>query len=113
PLGRLRRAGFVPNDPAEPKLGVKLDMSIGEEHPQALDRSHRSKRQRRAECDRMTERTKAGRIGMCISAVPRSDGPPSLTVWRVMTSGRRSSWKGLPMPNLPRVMLRAPLRVVA
>jgi hypothetical protein len=29
-----------------------------------------------AELDRMTERTMAGRIGMCISAVPRSDGPP-------------------------------------
>jgi hypothetical protein len=30
-----------------------------------------------AEFDRMTERTAAGRIGdMCISAVPRSDGPP-------------------------------------
>jgi hypothetical protein len=28
-------------------------------------------------------------------------------------SGRRSSSKGPPMPNLPRVMLRAPLRVVA
>jgi hypothetical protein len=26
---------------------------------------------------------------------------------------RRSSWKGPPMPNLPRVKLRAPLRVVA
>jgi len=28
-------------------------------------------------------------------------------------SGRRFSWKGPPMPNLARVMLRAPLRVVA
>jgi hypothetical protein len=31
----------------------------------------------KAEFDRMTEKTTAGRIGdMCISAVPRSGGPP-------------------------------------
>ena len=29
------------------KLGVKIDMSIGEQHPHALDRNHRPKRQRR------------------------------------------------------------------
>src|SRR5215469_4481738 len=29
------------------KLGVRIDMSIGEQHPDALDRNHRSKRQRR------------------------------------------------------------------
>jgi hypothetical protein len=28
-------------------LGVKIDVSIGERHPHALDRQHRSKRQRR------------------------------------------------------------------
>jgi hypothetical protein len=28
-------------------LGVKIDVSIGEQHPHALDRNHRSKRQRR------------------------------------------------------------------
>ena len=28
-------------------LGVKIDMSIGEQHPHALERNHRSKRQRR------------------------------------------------------------------
>jgi hypothetical protein len=29
------------------KLGTKIGMSIGEQHPHALDRNHRSKRQRR------------------------------------------------------------------
>ena len=29
------------------KLGVKIDMSIGEQHPHALEGNHRSKRQRR------------------------------------------------------------------
>src|SRR5215470_11551250 len=29
------------------KLGVKIDVNIGEQHPHALDRNHRSKRQRR------------------------------------------------------------------
>ena len=29
------------------KLGIKIDMTIGEQHPHALDRNHRSKRQRR------------------------------------------------------------------
>ena len=29
------------------RLGIKIDMSIGEQHPHALDRNHRSKRQRR------------------------------------------------------------------
>jgi hypothetical protein len=29
------------------QLGVKIDMSIGEQNPHALERNHRSKRQRR------------------------------------------------------------------
>jgi hypothetical protein len=29
------------------KLGIKIDVNIGEQHPHALERNHRSKRQRR------------------------------------------------------------------